>query len=81
MVLFKTFNDLGQTIIMVTHSIKSASKAKKVLFLKDGVIGATLEKENADPEPQSVFEPVAETSETVDEDELSRLSVKEDDIW
>ena len=48
--LFKTFNDLGQTIIMVTHSIKSASKAKKVLFLKDGVIGATLEKENADDE-------------------------------
>ena len=50
MELFKTFNDLGQTIIMVTHSIKSASKAKKVLFLKDGVIGATLEKENADDE-------------------------------
>ena len=48
--LFKTFNDLGQTIIMVTHSIKSASKAKKVLFLKDGVIGATLEKENANDE-------------------------------
>ena len=48
--LFKTFNDLGQTIIMVTHSIKSASKAKKVLFLKDGVIGATLDKETADDE-------------------------------
>ncbi|MCR5824137.1 MAG: ABC transporter ATP-binding protein [Lachnospiraceae bacterium] len=44
MELFKTFNDLGQTIIMVTHSLKSASKAKRVLFLKDGVIGTTLEK-------------------------------------
>ncbi|MCR5721845.1 MAG: ABC transporter ATP-binding protein [Lachnospiraceae bacterium] len=42
--LFKTFNDLGQTIIMVTHSVKSASKAKRVLFLKDGVIGTTLDK-------------------------------------
>ena len=44
MELFQTFNDKGQTIIMVTHSIKSASKAKKVLFLKDGMIGNTLDK-------------------------------------
>lgn len=43
--LFQTFNDMGQTIIMVTHSIASASKAKKVLFLKDGVVGTTLHKE------------------------------------
>lgn len=44
MELFQNFNELGQTIIMVTHSIKSASKAKKVLFLKDGMIGTTLER-------------------------------------
>ncbi|WP_035799359.1 ABC transporter ATP-binding protein [Butyrivibrio sp. NC3005] len=44
MELFQTFNEKGQTIIMVTHSIKSASKAKKVLFLKDGMIGNTLDK-------------------------------------
>ena len=44
MELFKAFNDMGQTIIMVTHSVKSASKAKRVLFLKDGVIGTTLDK-------------------------------------
>lgn len=50
MELFKSFNDKGQTIIMVTHSVKSASKAKKVLFLKDGVIGSTLEKNNRDDE-------------------------------
>ena len=50
MELFKTFNELGQTIIMVTHSIKSASKAKKVLFLKDGMIGNTLNKEERDDE-------------------------------
>ena len=56
MELFKTFNELGQTIIMVTHSIKSASKAKKVLFLRDGVIGTTLEKgENSDEEFEEVI--------------------------
>ncbi|MCR5251746.1 MAG: ABC transporter ATP-binding protein [Lachnospiraceae bacterium] len=50
MELFQTFNELGQTIIMVTHSVRSASKAKKVLFLKDGVIGASLEKGGAKDE-------------------------------
>ena len=44
MELFQAFNEKGQTIIMVTHSIKSAAKAGKVLFLKDGMIGSTLEK-------------------------------------
>lgn len=48
--LFQTFNDMGQTIIMVTHSIASASKAKKVLFLKDGVVGTTLRKEEKSDE-------------------------------
>ena len=51
MELFQNFNSVGQTIIMVTHSIKSASKAKKVLFLKDGMIGTTLNKaEKSDEE-------------------------------
>jgi putative ABC transport system ATP-binding protein len=48
MELFKAFNNWGQTIVMVTHSIKSASKAKRVLFLKDGVIGNTLDKGEKD---------------------------------
>lgn len=48
MELFQTFNEKGQTIIMVTHSIKSAAKAKKVLFLKDGMIGNTLDKADRD---------------------------------
>ncbi len=48
--LFKSFNEMGQTIIMVTHSIKSASKAKKVLFLKDGMIGNTLNKDERNDE-------------------------------
>ena len=28
----------GQTILMVTHSIKAASHAKRVLFLQDGEV-------------------------------------------
>lgn len=36
--LFHTINDDGQTIVMVTHSVKAASTAKRVLFIKDGVV-------------------------------------------
>ncbi|MBE6022880.1 MAG: ABC transporter ATP-binding protein [Cellulosilyticum sp.] len=36
--LFKTINEEGQTILMVTHSSKAASYAKRVLFIKDGQI-------------------------------------------
>ena len=34
--LFGVIHSLGQTIIMVTHSIKAASVAGRVLFIKDG---------------------------------------------
>ena len=34
--LFTTINQEGQTIVMVTHSVKAASSAKRVLFIKDG---------------------------------------------
>lgn len=34
--LFASINNDGQTIIMVTHSVKAASKAGRVLFIKDG---------------------------------------------
>lgn len=36
--LFNTINDNGQTIVMVTHSVKAASTAKRVLFIKDGEV-------------------------------------------
>ena len=36
--LFQSINDTGQTILMVTHSIKAASRASRVLFIKDGKI-------------------------------------------
>lgn len=36
--LFGEVNAGGQTILMVTHSVKAASHAKRVLFLRDGEV-------------------------------------------
>lgn len=36
--LFGAINDDGQTILMVTHSVKAASHAGRVLFIKDGEV-------------------------------------------
>ena len=36
--LFSKINSLGQTIIMVTHSVLAASHASRVLFINDGKI-------------------------------------------
>ena len=36
--LFNDINSTGQTILMVTHSVRAASHAKRVLFIKDGEI-------------------------------------------
>ena len=36
--LFGQINRQGQTILMVTHSVKSASHAGRVLFIKDGQV-------------------------------------------
>ena len=36
--LFKEVNEKGQTILMVTHSVKAASHAGRVLFIRDGEV-------------------------------------------
>lgn len=36
--LFRSVNRLGQTILMVTHSVRAASSAGRVLFIKDGEV-------------------------------------------
>lgn len=36
--LFSEINAKGQTILMVTHSVKAASNANRVLFIKDGEV-------------------------------------------
>ena len=41
--LIKSFNEDGQTVVMVTHDIKSAAYANRVVFLKDGRIEGELD--------------------------------------
>lgn len=36
--LFEKINESGQTVVMVTHSVKAASTAGRVLFIKDGEV-------------------------------------------
>ncbi len=36
--LFSDVNRDGQTILMVTHSVKAASRARRVLFIRDGEV-------------------------------------------
>ena len=36
--LFSQVNSAGQTIVMVTHSTAAASRANRVLFIKDGEV-------------------------------------------
>lgn len=36
--IFERLNKQGQTILMVTHSVRAASHASRVLFIKDGTL-------------------------------------------
>ena len=45
--LFSDINKGGQTIIMVTHSVKAASHAGRVLFIKDGEVFHQIYRGNA----------------------------------
>ena len=40
--LFTKFNESGQSIVMVTHDIKSALRGNRILFLKDGSVEGEL---------------------------------------
>lgn len=48
--LFAEINRSGQTILMVTHSVKAASCSNRVLFIKDGVVFHQIYRGNADNE-------------------------------
>lgn len=57
--VFDTLNENGQTILMVTHSTLAASRAKRVLFIKDGILYHQLFKgERTDEE---MFEAISDT--------------------
>ncbi len=36
--LLTKFNEMGQTILMVTHDVKAAARARRILYLEDGRI-------------------------------------------
>ena len=50
--LFSQINASGQTILMVTHSVKAASHAGRVLFIKDGEVFHQLYRMNLSAEAQ-----------------------------
>ena len=51
--LFAQVNAAGQTILMVTHSVKAASHASRVLFIRDGEVFHQLYR--GEPEPRAVL--------------------------
>jgi len=55
--LFARIHESGQTIIMVTHSVYAASKASRVLFIKDGKISNEINKAYMEEDiTQQIFE-------------------------
>jgi len=48
--LFDGINRSGQTILMVTHSVAAASRASRVLFIKDGEVFHQIYKGESSPE-------------------------------
>ena len=57
--IFEEVNRKGQTILMVTHSIKAASHAKRVLFIKDGIVYHQIYRGRETP--QKMFEKISDT--------------------
>lgn len=57
--LFNSINEDGQTILMVTHSTKAASHAKRVLFIKDGEVFHQLYRGNMNNE--ELYAKIADT--------------------
>ena len=57
--LFGQVNGAGQTILMVTHSIKAASHAKRVLFLQDGEVYHQLYK--GDQTSEQLYAKISDT--------------------
>ena len=57
--IFEKINQSGQTILMVTHSVKAASYASRVLFIKDGIIFHELYK--GDMRYEDFFSKISDT--------------------
>lgn len=57
--MFRKINEEGQTILMVTHSVKAASHAKRILFIKDGEVFHQLYRGNMSNE--ELFAKISDT--------------------
>ena len=57
--LFGEINQKGQTILMVTHSTKAASSARRVLFIKDGEVYHQLYR--ADNTEEQMYQKISDT--------------------
>ena len=61
--LFGDINEDGQTILMVTHSVKAASHAGRVLFISDGAVFHQMYRGNATSE--EMFQRISDTLTTM----------------
>ena len=50
---------MGQTILMVTHSVKAASNASRVLFIKDGTVYHQIYR--GDASDQQLYQKISDT--------------------
>lgn len=57
--LFAEINKKGQTVVMVTHSVKAASRANRVLFIKDGEVFHQLYR--GDSSDQQLYQKISDT--------------------
>lgn len=57
--LFSQINACGQTILMVTHSVKAASHAGRVLFIKDGEVFHQIYR--GDSTNQELYQKISDT--------------------
>ncbi len=57
--LFSDINAQGQTVLMVTHSVKAASHANRILFIKDGVVFHQLYR--GDRSNEALYQKISDT--------------------
>jgi putative ABC transport system ATP-binding protein len=57
--LFAKVNHMGHTILMVTHSAKAASRASRVMFIRDGVVFHQIYKGGATD--QQMYQKISDT--------------------
>ena len=57
--LFAKVNHMGHTILMVTHSAKAASRASRVMFIRDGVVFHQIYKGEATD--QQMYQKISDT--------------------